>query len=313
MHLGCVRRSRPVGVRRRAAAPGPPFDMSYITTTHLSSISIPGRGGQRPGERAQRAGEAVRHPFRQGDAADLITRLRAIPAPSGTHKDIILKPLLSSGGVPRAARRQFQFAAPGSVLAAQEREPVVADASVPENVMILINSRSGRRHARPRPVPGRGEARSKDRPPVAASAVEGRAPSAGATRNCRDHAAGTGQRPAPGIDVIGDYTPRTNMASPRGRSDGALARGAELWDHSVDFQETRGGRHDPCRFSPWHSAADGVGAGTCSSKPSSRARGQRGEGSPGAAERRTPIGSDTSGRRFSWSRPCAGEPPWSRR
>ncbi len=49
----------------------PPFDMAYITATHiLETVHPEDPGGERPGPCAQRAGEAVRHPVRRADAAD---------------------------------------------------------------------------------------------------------------------------------------------------------------------------------------------------------------------------------------------------
>ena len=64
----------------------PPFDMSYITTTHHpGAYPSQDAGGERSGERAQRAGEAVRHALRQRDAADPDQRrCRAPSAPSAT-------------------------------------------------------------------------------------------------------------------------------------------------------------------------------------------------------------------------------------
>ena len=77
----------------------PPFDMSYITTTHLLEHIHPKTFVVNdPGERAQRA-RLVRHPFRQRDAADLISAdARAIRETFDEHQFIILKPLFGNGG-----------------------------------------------------------------------------------------------------------------------------------------------------------------------------------------------------------------------
>ena len=49
----------------------PPFDLAYITTTHLlERIHPEDPGGQRPGQRAQRAGEALRHRVPRPQPAD---------------------------------------------------------------------------------------------------------------------------------------------------------------------------------------------------------------------------------------------------
>ena len=48
----------------------PPFDMAYITSTHLLERRPPeDAGGQRPGRGAQRAGEDLRHRIPRPDAA----------------------------------------------------------------------------------------------------------------------------------------------------------------------------------------------------------------------------------------------------
>ena len=67
----------------------PPFDMAYITATHLlEHVQPDDPGGQRSGPCAQRAGEAVRHPFRRADAADpdhLGPRSRSAPSATSTR------------------------------------------------------------------------------------------------------------------------------------------------------------------------------------------------------------------------------------
>ena len=64
----------------------PPFDMAYITTTHLLGAHPPqDAGGQRSGCRAQRAGKAVRARFPRSHAADAGHPLgRRRSAPSAT-------------------------------------------------------------------------------------------------------------------------------------------------------------------------------------------------------------------------------------
>ena len=87
--------------RRGAAAPG-----SAVRHVLHHDDASPGAhpsqdaGGQRPGERAQRAGEAVRHAFRQRHAADPDHRRRSARMREfrDEHKDIILKPLFGNGG-----------------------------------------------------------------------------------------------------------------------------------------------------------------------------------------------------------------------
>ncbi len=49
----------------------PPFDMAYITATHvLEHVQRQGAGGERSGKRAERTRKALRHAFRRADAAD---------------------------------------------------------------------------------------------------------------------------------------------------------------------------------------------------------------------------------------------------
>ena len=66
----------------------PPFDMAYITATHLLEHIHPrDPGGQRPGRCPQRAREAVRHPLPGADAADadhLRPRRRSWPSAPST-------------------------------------------------------------------------------------------------------------------------------------------------------------------------------------------------------------------------------------
>ena len=88
--------------RRGAAAPG--SAVRHVLHHHdapvLEHIHPADAGGQRPGERAQRAGEAVRHAFRQRHAADADHRrpARACASSATSTKDIILKPLFGNGG-----------------------------------------------------------------------------------------------------------------------------------------------------------------------------------------------------------------------
>jgi glutathione synthase len=91
----------------------PPFDLAYITTTHLLErvhpqtlvINDPGVG-------AQRAGEDVRHRIHRTDAADAAhARPRRDQGVSREHGDIVMKPLYGNGGgaVFRLRKRRSQF------------------------------------------------------------------------------------------------------------------------------------------------------------------------------------------------------------
>ncbi len=70
----------------------PPFDLAYVTTTHLlERIHPEDAGGQRPGACPQRAGEDVRHRISRPDAADAAhprsRRDQGVPRRARRHRD----------------------------------------------------------------------------------------------------------------------------------------------------------------------------------------------------------------------------------
>ncbi len=79
----------------------PPFDMNYITTTHiLERIHPEDAGGQRPGLGAQQPGKDLRHRIRRPDAGDADHQgpRRKSTAFRKEFGDIIIKPLYGNGG-----------------------------------------------------------------------------------------------------------------------------------------------------------------------------------------------------------------------
>jgi len=253
-------RVRPFEPRREAAAPArygdsqmtdlaamdvvlmrqdPPFDMSYITATHLLEHVHPGTLVVNDPAQVRNAPEKlfVTH-FAELMPPTLISSDREeINTFRAAHKDIIVKPLFGNGGagVFHIAPGDENLNALLELFTGLYREPIVVQRYLPEirrgdKRIILIDGEAAGAINR---VPAPGEARSNLH-------VGGRAEKA--TLSARDkeicHAIGPALRERGlifvGIDVIGDYMTEINVTSPTGiqeidRFDG-VCLAARIWD-----------------------------------------------------------------------------------
>ena len=217
----------------------PPFDMSYITTTHLLDMIHP-------------ATLVVNDPFwvrnypekllvlAFGDLTPptMIARdLATIRSFKDDHGDIILKPLYGNGGagVFRLDARDRNLTALHELFASISREPLIAqkflaDVSAGDKRIILVD---GAPIGAINRVPAPGENRSNMH-------VGGRPEKAELSDRDREICAAIGPllrekgQIFVGIDVIGDWLTEINVTSPTGiqeleRFDGTNVAGA-IWD-----------------------------------------------------------------------------------
>ena len=199
----------------------PPFDMNYITTTHILDHLAPGT-------------LVVNDPFwvrnfpekllvlRFPDLtpATTITRdLATLRAFRDRHGDMILKPLYGNGGagVFRLGRDDFNLNALHELFTGFTREPLIAQQFLPEVVngdkrIILVE---GEPIGAINRVPAKGENRSNmhvgGRPEPTTLTAREREICAAIGPTLREH----GQIFV-GIDVIGDYLTEINVTSPTG-------------------------------------------------------------------------------------------------
>jgi glutathione synthase len=227
----------------------PPFDMSYITTTHLLEHVHPRTLVVNDPASVRNAPEKlfVTH-FDNVMPPTLITAdVRALRAFRDEHKDIILKPLFGNGGsgVFRLRPDDENFASLLEMFSQRSREPLIAQRYLPEvrqgdKRIILID---GVPRGVINRVPAEGEARSNMH-------VGGTAVKATLTKRDREICETIGPELSRrgllfvGIDVIGDWLTEINVTSPTGlqqvdRFDGVCLE-AEIWDRiEVRWQETR--------------------------------------------------------------------------
>jgi glutathione synthase len=217
----------------------PPFDMSYITTTHLLEHIHPKTLVVNDPASVRNAPEKlyVTH-FDNVMPPTLISAdPRALREFRDEHKDIILKPLFGNGGagVFRVQPGDENFASLLEMFSQRSREPLIAQRYLPEvrkgdKRIILIDGKAVGAIDR---VPAEGEARSNMH-------VGGQAQKAGLTRRDREICDIIGPELARlgmifvGIDVIGDYLTEINVTSPTGlqqinRFDGVCLE-AQIWD-----------------------------------------------------------------------------------
>ena len=217
----------------------PPFDMSYITTTHLLEhihprtlvVNDPASVRNAPEKLFVTRFDNVMPPT-------LITAdARALREFRDEHKDIILKPLFGHGGsaVFRLKPGDENFVSLLEMFSQRSREPVIAQRYVPEvrqgdKRIILIDGRAAGVVNR---VPIEGESRSNMH-------VGGKAVKAELTKRDREICERIGPELARlglifvGIDVIGDWLTEINVTSPTGiqeidRLDGVQIE-AQIWD-----------------------------------------------------------------------------------
>jgi glutathione synthase len=217
----------------------PPFDMSYITTTHLLEHIHPRTLVVNDPASVRNAPEKlyVTH-FDNVMPPTLITAdQRALREFRAEHKDIILKPLFGNGGsgVFRVRPDDENFASMLEMFSQRSREPLIAQRYLPEvrqgdKRIILIDGKAVGVINR---VPAEGEARSNMH-------VGGKAVKESLTRRDREICETIGPELARlglifvGIDVIGDYLTEINVTSPTGlqqinRFDGVCLE-AQIWD-----------------------------------------------------------------------------------
>ena len=227
----------------------PPFDMSYITTTHLLEHVHPKTLVVNDPASVRNAPEKlyVTH-FDNVMPPTLISAdPRALREFRDEHKDIILKPLFGNGGagVFRVQPGDENFASLLEMFSQRSREPLIAQRYLPEvrkgdKRIILIDGKAVGAIDR---VPAQGEARSNMH-------VGGVAVKAGLTKRDLEICEIIGPELARlgmifvGIDVIGVYLTEINVTSPTGlqqinRFDGVCLE-AQIWDRiEARYQATR--------------------------------------------------------------------------
>ncbi len=217
----------------------PPFDMGYITTTHILEMIHPGT-------------LVVNDPFWVRNCPEklLVLRFPALTPPTlvardlatikafrAVHGDVILKPLYGNGGagVFRLDPQDRNLASLHELFMGINREPLIVQKYVPAVVqgdkrVILVDGEPVGAINR---VPQPGETRSNMH-------VGGRAEAVGLTDRDREICAAIGPtlrekgQVFVGIDVIGDWLTEINVTSPTGiqeleRFDGVNAA-ARIWE-----------------------------------------------------------------------------------
>jgi len=229
----------------------PPFDMAYITATHLLEHIQPRVLVVNDPASVRNAPEKLLvTQFPDLMPPTLITRDRqAILAFRAEHRDIIVKPLFGNGGagVFRLRPDDENLTALLEMFGAASREPVMVQRYLPEvragdKRIVLIEGEPAGAVLR---VPASGEARANLH-------VGGTA--ARTTLTAREHdicaAIGPMLRERGlifvGIDVIGDYLTEINVTSPTGiqeinRLDGVTLE-TQVWDA---IERRLGGHGDP--------------------------------------------------------------------
>ncbi len=217
----------------------PPFDMAYITATHLLEHIHPKT-------------LVVNDPFHVRNAPEklfvtqfpdlmpptLITAdRRAIDAFRLEHGDIIIKPLFGNGGagVFHIQPGDENLNALVEMFTSRSREPIIVQRYLPEiragdKRVILIDGRAAGAVLR---VPAKGEARANLH-------VGGKAMKTTLSKRERDICAAIGPTLKErglifvGIDVIGDYLTEINVTSPTGIQEidrfDATSLEAEIWE-----------------------------------------------------------------------------------
>ncbi|MGQ0663427.1 MAG: glutathione synthase [Pseudomonadota bacterium] len=217
----------------------PPFDMAYITATHLL-------------ERIHPATLVVNDPVEVRNAPEklFLTRYPALMPPTlitadrheiaafrAAHQDIILKPLFGNGGagVFHLGPEDENLNALVEMFFKASREPIIAQRYLPEvrrgdKRIVLVDGEPAGAIMR---IPAPGEARANLH-------VGAKATKSELTRRDREICAAIGPALAErgllfaGIDVIGDYLTEINVTSPTGiqeinRFDGVKIE-ARIWN-----------------------------------------------------------------------------------
>jgi glutathione synthase len=232
--LGDLRRADVVLMRQ-----DPPFDMAYITATHIL-------------ERIHPKTLVVNDPFHVRNAPEklFVTQFEGLMPPTlissdrdairtfrAEHKDIIVKPLYGNGGagVFRVRADDENFAALLEMFTQFYREPLVVQRYVPEvrkgdKRIVLVDGVAAGAINR---VPAEGEARSNMHVGGRPEAMELSARDRQICETIGPELAARGLIFA-GIDVIGDYLTEINVTSPTGIREIKRFGGADIaaliWD-----------------------------------------------------------------------------------
>ena len=217
----------------------PPFDMAYITATHILERLHPGTLVVNDPAHVRNAPEKLFvTEFADFIPPTLITSDgREIREFRDQHKDIILKPLYGNGGagVFRVRADDENLGSLLEMFTLFYREPVIVQRYLPEvrkgdKRIILVDGEFAGAINR---VPAAGEARSNMH-------VGGRPEKTELTARERDICAAIGPELKrrglifTGIDVIGDYMTEINVTSPTGIQEVARFGGADIaalvWD-----------------------------------------------------------------------------------
>ena len=217
----------------------PPFDMGYITTTHILDHLSPGTLVVNDPFWVRNSPEkllVLRFPDLIPDT--LIARdLEAIRAFKARHGDIILKPLYGNGGagVFRLDPNDRNLSSLHELFTGISREPLIAQKFIPDvsngdKRIILVDGEAVGAINR---VPAEGETRSNMH-------VGGRAEATALTARDREICAAIGPHLREkgqvfvGIDVIGDYLTEINVTSPTGLQELERFSGenqtAKIWE-----------------------------------------------------------------------------------
>jgi glutathione synthase len=217
----------------------PPFDMAYITATHILERIHPKTLVVNDPAHVRNAPEKLFvTEFKGLMPPTLITSDRAeINAFRAEHKDIILKPLYGNGGagVFRVKEGDENLGSMLEMFTAFYREPVIVQRYVPEvrkgdKRIILVDGEVAGAINR---VPAEGEARSNMH---VGGKAEATTLTARETEICAALAPELKRRGLffTGIDVIGDYLTEINVTSPTGiwevKRFGGADIAALLWD-----------------------------------------------------------------------------------
>ncbi len=217
----------------------PPFDMAYITSTHLLEHIHPSTLVVNDPVQVRNAPEKLFVTrFPELMPPTLITSdPREVHAFRRQHKDIVVKPLFGNGGagVFHVAPQDENLNALLEMFTELYREPIIAQRYLPEirqgdKRIILVEGRAAGAVTR---LPAAGEARANFH-------AGGRAEKAELTARDREICDAIGPALAElgltfvGIDVIGDYLTEINVTSPTGlqeinRFDGVKIE-SDLWD-----------------------------------------------------------------------------------
>lgn len=199
----------------------PPFDMGYITTTHLLELVHPGTLVVNDPAWVRNSPEKLLVlQFPHLIPPTLIARdLDALRAFKAEHGDVILKPLYGNGGagVFRLRPGDGNLAALHELFSSLGREPLIMQKFLPavqngDKRIILVDGEPAGAINR---VPAEGETRSNMH-------VGGRPEPAALTERDREICAAIGPRLRDtgqifvGIDVIGEYLTEINVTSPTG-------------------------------------------------------------------------------------------------